>query len=134
VADEVRKLAEKTMSATKEVGTSVTMIQNGTNTNIQSMGKAVQAVDEATRLVHQSGDTLREILSLVGVSADQVRAIATAAEQQSTSSENINRGVEEVSRIASQTSSVMRESTLAISDLAEQTQTLNQLLQDMKQA
>jgi hypothetical protein len=28
----------------------------------------------------------------------------------------------------------MRESTLAISDLAEQTQTLNQLLQDMKQA
>lgn len=134
VADEVRKLAEKTMVATKEVGTSVTMIQSGTNMNIQSMEKAVQAVDEATRLVHQSGATLREILSLVDVSADQVRTIATAAEQQSASSENINRGVEEVSRIASQTSTVMRESTLAISDLAEQTQTLNQLLQEMKQA
>lgn len=71
---------------------------------------------------------------LVDASADQVRAIATAAEQQSASSENINRGVDEVSRIASQTSSAMRESTEAISVLAGQTQNLNKLLRELRQS
>jgi methyl-accepting chemotaxis protein len=134
VADEVRKLAEKTMTATKEVGTALATIRNGTNMNIQSMEMAAGSVDATTRLVHQSGEALREILSLVDVSADQVRAIATAAEQQSASSENINRGVDEVSRIASQTSSAMRESTLALSDLAGHIQVLNLLLREMKQS
>ncbi len=133
VADEVRKLAEKTMNATKEVGEAIAAIQQGTQANIRGMDQSVGAIEDATRLANQSGDALREILALAEQAADQVRSIATAAEQQSATSEEINRGVEDINRISSETSEVMNQSALAISELARQAVELQDLTQRMKQ-
>ncbi|TVR00726.1 MAG: HAMP domain-containing protein [Desulfovibrionales bacterium] len=132
VADEVRKLAEKTMNATKEVGEAISAIQQGTRTNIDGMDQAVGSIGEATRLADKSGQALREILALAEQAADQVRSIATAAEEQSATSEEINRGVEDINRIASETSEVMNQSAQAISELARQAQDLQNLVQDLK--
>ncbi len=132
VADEVRKLAEKTMNATKEVGDAISAIQEGTRSNIQGMEQAVGAVDDATKLVRQSGETLQEIVALVEDSADQVRSIATAAEEQSAASEEINRSVEDINRISSETSEVMDQSAQAISELARQAVELQELVVQMK--
>ncbi len=133
VADEVRKLAEKTMNATKEVGDAIFAIQEGTRNNIQSMEQAVQAVGSATRLANTSGDALQEIVSMVEVAADQVRSIATAAEEQSAASEEINRSVDDINRISSETSEVMVQSAQAVSDLAEQAVELRSLVQRLQQ-
>jgi methyl-accepting chemotaxis protein len=133
VADEVRKLAEKTMSATKEVGAAISAIQQGTRENIEGMEQAGQAVDEATRLVHESGETLQEIVGLVESAADQVRSIATAAEEQSSASEEINTSVDDINRIATETSEVMVQSAQAISELARQATDLQELVQSLKQ-
>ena len=46
VADEVRKLAEKTMSATKEVGQAISDIQEGTRRNIESVEQSVVTIQE----------------------------------------------------------------------------------------
>ena len=132
VADEVRKLAEKTMNATKEVGEAITAIQQGTRTNIQGMDQSVAAIEEATQLANKSGEALKEILVLAEQAADQVRSIATAAEEQSATSEEINRGVEDINRIASETSEVMNQSAQAISELARQAQDLQNLVQELK--
>ncbi len=132
VADEVRKLAEKTMHATKEVGEAIAAIQQGTQANIQGMDQSVGAIEEATRLVNQSGDALREILALAEQAADQVRSIATAAEQQSATSEEINRGVEDINRISTETSEVMDQSAQAISELARQAGELKELVAQLK--
>ena len=56
VADEVRKLAEKTMSATNEVGSAIQAIQAGTQRNMQSMAHAAQAVERETICVSASPD------------------------------------------------------------------------------
>ncbi|NMC49716.1 MAG: HAMP domain-containing protein, partial [Desulfovibrio sp.] len=61
VADEVRKLAEKTMTATKEVGDAIRGIQEGTKTNVQNVEKTVRTIEEATGLVTSSGRSLSEI-------------------------------------------------------------------------
>ncbi|HDQ39459.1 MAG TPA: methyl-accepting chemotaxis protein [Desulfonatronum sp.] len=134
VADEVRKLAEKTMSATKEVGDYISVIQEEVRTNAGSVDQTVESVKGATRLAAKSGQELREIVTLAEQAADQVRSIATAAEEQSATSEEINRGVEDINRIASETSEVMVQSAQAISDLAKQAADLQNLVHRLKES
>ncbi|SDB47254.1 methyl-accepting chemotaxis sensory transducer with Pas/Pac sensor [Desulfonatronum thiosulfatophilum] len=132
VADEVRKLAEKTMNATKEVGQAIADIQQGTRTNIESMDHAAAAIAEATSRANASGEALQEILRLAELAADQVRSIATAAEQQSATSEEINRGVDDINRISSETSDVMNQSAEAVSNLAQMAVQLHTIIDEMK--
>ncbi len=132
VADEVRKLAEKTMNATKEVGQSITSIQEGTRSNIEGMDKAAQLVEEATSLANESGDVLKEIVGLVDEAADQVRSIATATEEQSAASEEVNRSIDDINRISSETSDVMNQSAQAISDLAKLATELRTMIERLK--
>ncbi len=132
VADEVRKLAEKTMGATKEVGTAINNIQQGTREAAAGMDNAAQSVEEATALAGRSGEALREIVSLVDRASDQVRSIATASEEQSATSEEINRSVDEINRISTETSKTMEESAQAIEELAQLAQELNHLIHTLQ--
>ena len=65
---------------------------------------------------------------MVEAAGDQVRSIATAAEQQSATSEEINRSVGEISRIASDTAAAMEASAKAVSELGELAQGLSALV------
>nr|WP_027184720.1 methyl-accepting chemotaxis protein [Desulfovibrio inopinatus] len=121
VADEVRKLAEKTMNATGEVGKAIAAIQSETQKSVDITDAAAKAVERATDLSSQSGDTLSEIVDLISRTTDQVQAIAAAAEQQSASSEEISRAIEDVDRISSETAEGMNSSANAISDVADLT-------------
>jgi methyl-accepting chemotaxis protein len=132
VADEVRKLAEKTMTATKEVGDAIRGIQNGTKKNYDNVAQAVSAVEEAAGLAASAGGTLGEIVKLVDAAADQVRSIATASEQQSATSEEINRSVEDVSRIASESAQAMDMAGRAVDELADQARELAALINEMQ--
>ncbi|WP_029896049.1 methyl-accepting chemotaxis protein [Desulfohalovibrio reitneri] len=133
VADEVRKLAEKTMSATKEVGQAVEAIQSGTRTNIESMDQAARVVVETNEMASQAGGALREILGIVESTADQVRSIATASEEQSASSEEINRSMTEVNTISAETSQAMNQAAEAVSSLSQQAQELRTLIQELQE-
>ena len=133
VADEVRKLAEKTMTATKEVGDAIRGIQLGTKKNSENVERSGRTIEEATALANESGDALKEIVSLVESTSDQVRSIATASEQQSSASEEINHSIEDVSRISSETSDAMRQSAQAVGELANQAQVLKNLIDQMKE-
>ncbi len=132
VADEVRKLAEKTMTATKEVGDAIHGIQQGTRRNIENVERAAKSTEEATGLASRSGEALTEIVRLVDMASDQVRSIATASEQQSSASEEINRSIEEISTISSETSQAMGQAAQAVSELARQAQELQSLIADMQ--
>ena len=64
--------------------------------------------------------------------ADQVRAIATASEQQSASSEEINRSIIQVNAIAGDTAQAMQAASEAVTELAEQTRALSGLIEKMR--
>jgi methyl-accepting chemotaxis protein len=132
VADEVRKLAEKTMTATKEVGDAISGIQHGTKKNLDNVERAVTTVEQATDLAGKSGDALQEIVHLVEVSTDQVRSIATASEEQAAASEEINKSIEDINRISGETASAMNQSAQAVGELANQAGNLRQLIEKMK--
>lgn len=132
VADEVRKLAEKTMTATKEVGDAISGIQHGTKKNLDNVERAVATVDQATDLAGKSGDALQEIVHLVEISTDQVRSIATASEEQAAASEEINKSIEDINRISGETASAMNQSAQAVGELANQAGNLRQLIEKMK--
>ncbi|MFV0423908.1 methyl-accepting chemotaxis protein [Oleidesulfovibrio sp.] len=132
VADEVRKLAEKTMQATKEVGDAVSAIQQGARDNIEGMDSAGEAIQKSTELAGRAGKSLQAIHKVVENTADQVRSIATASEQQSAASEQIARSAEEVNRIADETSQVMTQSSEAVSELARMAQELQNVVEELK--
>ncbi|GFK92785.1 Methyl-accepting chemotaxis protein PctC [Fundidesulfovibrio magnetotacticus] len=132
VADEVRKLAEKTMTATREVGEAISGIQQGARVNVNNVETAARLIEEATGLANSSGESLRQIVELVENAADQVRSIATAAEQQSAASEEINRSVEDINRISSLTSEAMRHASSAVAELSSQAQVLGSLIRELQ--
>lgn len=132
VADEVRKLAEKTMVATKQVDDAIRGVQSCAKGNIDNVEKAVHAINGATNLANISGDALATIVQLVGATSGQVQSIATAAEEQSSASEEIHRAVGEVNTVAHETSKAMEEAASAVKDLSHQTVNLRNLIQTLK--
>ena len=128
VADEVRKLAEKTMVATKEVGEAVTSIQQGAREVSRGMDDSSGAVDEATGLAERSREALQSILALAEATSDQIRAIATAAEEQSAASEEISRNLEGVNQVATRTSDSMHAFTRDLDGLVRQSQDLERIV------
>ena len=110
VADEVRKLAEKTMSATKEVGDNIKAIQNSAHDNINTVELASEAVDQATERATLSGETLNGIVELAAQNASQVGSIASASEEQSAATEEISSAIQSVHSIATQTVEDMNNS------------------------
>ncbi len=134
VADEVRKLAEKTMSATTEVGGSIRGIQAAAQENIHRVQAAGKSVSEATQLAQTSGDALHEILDLANNSSDLVSGIATAAEEQSATSESINQSVDEINRLASEAATGAEQSATAVQEVAGMALELKSLLQRLQSA
>jgi len=132
VADEVRKLAEKTMSATQEVGANITAIQQSARTNINEVGEAAKAITEATDLANTSGQALTEIVDLASVNSSVVTSIATAAEEQSATSEEINRAIEEINQIVGRTTGGMRQASQAVQELAQMAQELNRVMGELR--
>jgi len=86
VAAEVRNLAERTMAATKEVGSSVEAIQKGTKGSVTSMEEAAHSVQQSTELADTAQEALREIVTLSQDTAEQIRSIAKTSEDELASS------------------------------------------------
>ena len=71
---------------------------------------------------------------MVEHTADEVRAIATASEEQSAASEEITRSIAEVNSITSSTSEAMREAAKGLESLRRRSQDLIRLIDEMKNA
>ncbi len=132
VADEVRKLAEKTMSATTEVGSNIQGIQQATAANMRRVEEAAKSVGEATELAGTSGEALHTILDLASQNSALITGIATAAEEQSATSEEINRAIDEINRIAGDTAEGMVQSSAAVQEVATMAQELRALLERLQ--
>ncbi|GEM_PF-589005 len=127
VADEVRKLAEKTMDATREVGQSINAIQEGVRNNVKGMDHASEAVERANGMVGESGSVLNEIMEHFDITAEQVRGIAKASEQQSHAGEEITLAVGEVDKVTLGTAEAVNETGQAISRITRQIEALTHL-------
>jgi methyl-accepting chemotaxis protein len=132
VADEVRKLAEKTMSATKDVAAFITAMQQSARKNIEKTDETSKAIQEGTRQANASGEMLREIVGIVAKTADQIRSMAAAAEEQSATAEQVRRATEVVNRIAGETSDAMAAAAQVVTAVAAEARNLESVVSDLE--
>ncbi|SHN65129.1 methyl-accepting chemotaxis protein [Desulfovibrio litoralis] len=132
VADEVRKLAEKTMHSTADVAKAIKSIQESTSHSISRVEQTTVTINDVSKSVEDSGVALSEIVKLIDNTADQSRAIATASEQQSTTSEAINRSVSDINMTAMDTADAMYEVRHAVEGLSKQINKLEDLIGEFK--
>jgi methyl-accepting chemotaxis protein len=132
VADEVRKLAEKTMQATKDVGTSIKAIRGGVQTNVDATQQAVTTIEESVAIAKRTAQSIKEVVSIIEKTSEQVRSIAAAAEEQSAASEEVAQSTNAISEIADETARSMQEADQAVADLARVAATLEATFDRLK--
>ena len=131
VADEVRKLAEKTMVATKEVGDAITDIQQHAQTNVASVERAAADIVAGTEIAVESGEHMKQIVTIIESTSVQVDSIATASEEQSATSEEINSAVSDVTRVAQETADGMDQAREVLIEVSGLVQELDSLIHGM---
>jgi methyl-accepting chemotaxis protein len=132
VADEVRKLAERTGSATKEIGEMIRSIQAETKTAVAAMEAGSKEVELGVESTSRAGNSLHEIIQMSEHVGDMVTQIATAATEQSAATEHINGNIEQIAKIASSTVAGARQTASALEDLSGLALTLRQLVEQFR--
>ena len=112
VADEVRKLAERTQKATKEIGQTIKRIQSETHHAVSSMNKGTEEVRRGEAAAAEASSALGSIIGSTNRVADIITQLASASEEQTATSTDIARNVENISadtsRFATSTEDIRR--------------------------
>lgn len=130
VADEVRKLAEKTMLATREVEESIQNVRTSADQSVAEMNKTTKMIEKTSLLAADAGGSLQKILSYSESIADMIRNIATAAEEQSATSEEINQSTSSINELSKETVSDLKFATAELHKVAELTDLLKELVSE----
>ncbi|WP_372870891.1 methyl-accepting chemotaxis protein [Shewanella sp.] len=97
VADEVRALANRTQDSTNEIQKIISEIQNGIDEVTQSNSANQQLSSSLQSRARQAGEAMGAILSLVAHINDMNTQLASATEEQSLVTEEINRNISNIS-------------------------------------
>ncbi|SDK58233.1 methyl-accepting chemotaxis protein [Maridesulfovibrio ferrireducens] len=128
VADEVRNLAEKTMDATRDVGTEIGKIQKHVEHTIAGVDSIAGLAGEASDLASMSGEALVEIVSLAGKSSERVRKIAEEAVQQAEASNIVREAITGVHSISDETDEAMSGATESVTVLGGRISDLDDMI------
>lgn len=132
VADEVRKLAERTTKATKEIAVMTESIQVETKNAVQAMELGNLEVEKGVQKTSASGAALEVIIKLADDVGDMISQIATAATEQSATTEQINDNVTHISNSAQQSSVAAEETAKACTDLSGRALDLQNIVTQFK--
>jgi methyl-accepting chemotaxis protein len=123
VADEVRLLAARTQESTKEIQTIIESLQEQSGLANDSMQTSLDKLQLNKELTAKAGDALVSITESITAINDMNTQVATAAEEQSQVTQDINRNVVNMSELVNQNVTGISQSASAsneLSRLAEQ--------------
>lgn len=132
VADEVRTLASRTQESTEEIQRMIEKLQGGAKLAADAMSDSRQYVDDSVNHARSAGEVLQSIAKAIATITDMNTQIATAAEEQSTVSEEINTNIVNISNAAEQTAVGTNTSSQESENLANMAQRLSGLVQEFK--
>ena len=128
VADEVRALAERTTKATKEIGSMIKSIQSETQVAVGSMSEGVNEVKRGTDEATRSGEALEDIIVKIDELTSQVGQIATAAEEQTATTQEITSNIQMITQVVNRNVDSARSTTVATGKLSQQVDELHNLV------
>ncbi len=125
VADEVRTLASKTQESTEEIRQMIDKLQGSASSSVRSMIQGNEQSQKTVEEANKAGDALKQIAESVGLISLMGEQIASAASEQSTVADEINRSIMSVKSISESTSK-------AAKDTAENGQFLYDVAENLK--
>jgi methyl-accepting chemotaxis protein len=114
VAGEVRSLAQRSATAAREIK--------------QFIQASVETVESGTRLVHDAGSAMQEIIASVQKVSDIIGEIASASNEQSNGIGQINQAVTDLDHMTQQNAALVQQSAAAAASLKEQSHKLTQAM------
>ncbi|MBP3139186.1 methyl-accepting chemotaxis protein [Aliivibrio fischeri] len=118
VADEVRLLAARTQSSTQEIQTIIEALQEQSGLANESMQTSLDMLELNKELTAKAGDALIGITESINAINDMNTQVATAAEEQSQVTQDINRNVVNMSELVNQNVTGISQSAIASSELS----------------
>lgn len=119
VADEVRLLAARTQESTGEIQTIIEELQKQSGLANDSMQVSLEMLTKTNELSARANDALKGITESVVNINDANTQVATAAEQQSQVTQDINRNVVNMSELVNQNVTGICQSASASEELSE---------------
>ncbi|WP_409457072.1 methyl-accepting chemotaxis protein [Pseudomonas oryzihabitans] len=132
VADEVRALAQRTQQSTQEIQQLVETLQSGTLTVVERMTASRNLTSNSVALIRDTGTALDHICAGISGVQAMTQQIATAAEEQSSVADEVNRSVLNVREIADQAATASAQTNQASADLARLGQDLQAQVQHFR--
>ncbi len=103
VADEVRTLASRTQESTEEINEMIAKLQTGARNAVDAIAQGSKQTEQSVDQAVQAGAALNQISTAVTTIHDMNTQIASAAEEQNSVSEEINRNIVNIRDIADET-------------------------------
>ncbi|QHS14514.1 methyl-accepting chemotaxis protein [Shewanella sp. Arc9-LZ] len=123
VADEVRTLASRTQTSTNEISTLIESLQKEVKNASSIIDKGAQGAQKAVEQTQLALQSLNAIVEQINQVSGQVTHIATAAEEQSAVTEEVNRNITGISDSAAELSQLAdsaQQSSDSLADLVQQ--------------
>lgn len=134
VAEEIRDLSEKTSASTKEISSLIKTIQKETQDSVNDMKEGLMRVEEGSRLVHNVGDALREIIHSSQQSQDAVKGIETAAIEQAKGVRQVAEAVERIKDMIGQIARASHELKNGTDQIAKVMEIISDISKQVKKA
>ncbi|AZG74331.1 methyl-accepting chemotaxis protein [Shewanella livingstonensis] len=119
VADEVRTLASRTQKSTNEISTLIESLQKEVKNASSIIDKGAQGAQKAVEQTQLALQSLNAIVEQINEVSGQVTHIATAAEEQSAVTEEVNRNITGISDSASELSQLADSAQQSSDSLAK---------------
>ncbi|HEY3347986.1 MAG TPA: methyl-accepting chemotaxis protein, partial [Nitrospirota bacterium] len=162
VAQEVKNLANRSVSATSEIGKLIKQVQIETANAVKTTEAASHETKEGIKLADKAGESLKRILESVGATNEIMSAIANATQEQSlaatqmlklvedmvhstdqvtnavkeqsSGTDHIRTAIENINLITIQVAHAMKEQTVAGNRILQAVETMNSMTQQVANA
>lgn len=129
VADEVRTLAGRTRTSTDEIKANIATLLSGSKKAVAAIDSSQVTTTESVDMAQHIHQQIGEIVSMVSNAKDLNMMIATAAEEQSRTAEEINRNIVRISDLAEETEKGSVRSQQQVDELHQSSNELEALVE-----